>query len=314
MYTVTNEEHERDEVEGGATSVEHGGAGSGGIEQADQGAEGERPERHATAAQLQALSHMSQGERSGAQEQERQTRMRASGAEHGTIGRSTDAAGNSSTGRSMPHEDECEESRRGDTAMEGGRSEEDEEEQQHQHEDDQEERGGSGVVDSAGTEDGEHSSTATRHSMTVQEVQARSTPGVRGVSGNSTAMHSNEDDEHAAPQHEEVRGNDAAAGSNARTMQTDVTTAEDDDEEQRSREEDSIRGTLAQTRPKRATKCVERLGVVADVPRTRPRPAGSRRAKPTVEIRYMERHGAHGGELRYLVRIGKVTIRRIEHT
>ena len=113
----TNEEHERGEVEEGATSVEHGGAGSGGMEQADQGAEGERPERHATAAQVQALSHMSQGERSGAQEQERQTRMRASGAEHGTIGRSTDAAGNSSTGRSMPHEDECEESRRGDSTQ-----------------------------------------------------------------------------------------------------------------------------------------------------------------------------------------------------
>ena len=112
--------------------MEQEGAGSDEIEQADHGVAGERSEQHATAAQSQALSHMPHGERFGAQEQERQARMRASGAEHGTAGMSTNAAGHSSAGRSMPHEDEHAEDRRGGTAMEGGRSEEDEEEQQHQ--------------------------------------------------------------------------------------------------------------------------------------------------------------------------------------
>ena len=93
-----------------------------------------------------------------------------------------------------------------------------------------------------------------------------------------------------------------------------MPTAADDDEQRHSQEDDSHSGSLAQTRPKRATTCVERLRVIADIPRTRQGPTGGRRAKPTVEIRYMERHGAHGGELRYLIRMGRITIQRVEHT
>ena len=63
------------------------------------------------------------------------------------------------------------------------------------------------------------------------------------------------------------------------------------------------------SRPQRKTRPIERLGVVPDTRREGVKRAYKR--KPT-DVVYMERAGAAGGELKYLIRIGTVMRRRME--
>ena len=67
---------------------------------------------------------------------------------------------------------------------------------------------------------------------------------------------------------------------------------------------------LSHSRERRSTKPVERLGVVADTPKRRPGGTGKR--KPADLVIHMERAGAHGGELKYLIRAGQMLLRCIE--
>ena len=67
---------------------------------------------------------------------------------------------------------------------------------------------------------------------------------------------------------------------------------------------------LSHSRERRSTKPVERLGGVADTPKRRPGGTGKR--KPADLVIHMERAGAHGGELKYLIRAGQMLLRCIE--
>ena len=65
---------------------------------------------------------------------------------------------------------------------------------------------------------------------------------------------------------------------------------------------------LSRSRQRRTPQGVDRLGVVPDVPRSRPRS----RAQPGRLAVHMERAGAHGGELRYMIRAGRMLIVNVE--
>ena len=53
-----------------------------------------------------------------------------------------------------------------------------------------------------------------------------------------------------------------------------------------------------------------RLGVVMDTPKRRK--GEIRKRRPPDQETHMERAGAHGGELKYLIRAGRTLLRRIE--
>ena len=67
---------------------------------------------------------------------------------------------------------------------------------------------------------------------------------------------------------------------------------------------------LSRSREQRERKQVARLGVVMDTPRRRK--GEIRKRRPPDQETHMERAGAHGGELKYLIRAGRTLLRRIE--
>lgn len=311
--------HAQEEQEGvrtdeGATRTGHAAAGSGERQHTSHRAGEERQGQHTAVAQ-HALRHMSQGGRYGAQEQERKARMRASGAERATERNRTDAADERAVYADAAREEVY---RGGSGEARGGeadRSEEGREGQQQRSDNTPEEIGGVVTGSDAGTGGSGCSATGIPLEVAQEPPRDHNTPEVRGMTGHQMMPHGSMHGGRASGQREEECGDVAVTGGGAKVRPMAPTTTAGDSEAQHSGSsdsEDSIPGSLAQTRPKRTTKCVERLGVVVDVPRTRPGPTRHRRAKPAEEIRYMERQGAHGGELRHLVRVGRVTIRRTE--
>ena len=119
---------------------------------------------------------------------------------------------------------------------------------------------------------------ATCSEMERRETRAASTEGA-GTSGDEGSSHGHADDE------------DSAAG--------------------RGKNEDADGGSSqgACSRPQRTKRAIERLGVVPD---TRRRTVKKARKRTPKELVYMERTGAAGGELKYLIRIGAVMRRRME--
>ena len=71
-----------------------------------------------------------------------------------------------------------------------------------------------------------------------------------------------------------------------------------------------VTGELSRSREQRAVKQVARLGVVMDTPKRR-KGEIRRRRSPDQET-HMEKAGAHGGELKHLIRAGRTLLRRIE--
>ena len=80
-----------------------------------------------------------------------------------------------------------------------------------------------------------------------------------------------------------------------------------------SSEEEELDGRfvpLSRSREQMERKQVARLGVVMDTPKRRKGEVRKRRS-PDQET-HMERAGAHGAELKYLIRAGRTLLRRIE--
>ena len=80
-----------------------------------------------------------------------------------------------------------------------------------------------------------------------------------------------------------------------------------------SSEEEEMDGRfvpLSRSREQRERKQVARLGVVMDTPKRRK--GEIRKRRPPDQETHMERAGAHGGELKYVIRAGRTLLRRIE--